>query len=143
MRTQHILIAEDEAAMRQSLEIIFEGAGFKASAVSSGEEALRRIVACQNTREPVDLLVTDIQMSEMDGLELMENLIGRGILIPTIVVTGYGDRAMLRRLRRSGCTDFLDKPFSPGDIVAKIRKALDGRSSEENALLAKPKDAKA
>lgn len=130
MNTRHILIAEDEMATRRSVGIILEGAGYKTSAVKNGSEALQRILALYNTHERVDLLLTDIQMGEMDGLELMDELKRRGIQVPTIVVTGYGDRATLVRLLRRGCVDYLDKPVTPGTLVSKVQSVFENQFIE-------------
>ncbi|MDA8164857.1 MAG: SpoIIE family protein phosphatase [Desulfobacteraceae bacterium] len=128
MNPTHILIAEDEKHARLTLSLTLRQAGYRISVAGNGREALEAITASTRGPEPVELLISDIQMPDLDGLGLMDGLRQRGIAIPVIGISGFGDKNLLMELLRRGCRDYLDKPFTPEEVVARVAKVL--RQSE-------------
>lgn len=124
MTGKHILIAEDDEAYLTSIAFILEDEGYAVSRASNGKTALETIKSAANGN-PVDLLITDIQMPEINGLGLIKKIWETGSKLPVIVITGYGDKETLKELIRIGCDDFLDKPFEPGEISEKVRQVLE------------------
>ena len=124
MENIHILIAEDDESMQNSLSFILEDEGYKVSTAFNGDEAIEIIYNCINTNKPVDLLITDIQMPEKNGLELIKQLIESKIKIAKIVITGHGDKDLLINLIRLGCDDFLAKPFEPDEVCQKVSEVI-------------------
>ncbi|WP_207484971.1 response regulator [Arenibaculum pallidiluteum] len=118
----HILLAEDEPRLAFVLENMLSDAGFAVTTRSNGAEALAFA-----EQEPVDLLLTDVLMPEMDGSALFDALRARRPGIPAVVMTGHPDRddvrASLARLSAAGAVVVL-KPFAADALVDIVRTAL-------------------
>jgi two-component system, LuxR family, response regulator FixJ len=129
-----VFIVDDDDAIRDSLKLLLEAAGLPRIVVhESGRDFLN------NAKPgPGDCLVVDVRMPEIDGLELQQALIQRGIDIPVIVMTGHGDIPMAVRALKAGATDFIEKPFADEVILDAVRRAFakatrDRHQSEEVA----------
>ena len=138
MPEKHILIAEDEREVRLSLSIILKQAGYRVTTAEDGLEALRQIVELSKSDHPADLLVTDIMMPGMSGIELLDELDKQDVVLSVLVITGYGDKEMVVKLLRRGCSDFIDKPFSPQDLLDRLppifEKAEKARKTREKEV---------
>ncbi len=120
-KVRRILLAEDEESIRRSLKIVLRNAGYAVVEVDNGQAALDYLLHNrQRGGAAIDLLMTDIQMSGLTGLDLMDRLKAEGFELPTLVITGYGDKAMVIELLRRGCMDYLDKPLSPDSVIAHV-----------------------
>ncbi|MEW6593609.1 MAG: response regulator [Thermodesulfobacteriota bacterium] len=122
MMRQRILIAEDEKHIRLALSLLLRQEGYEVEMAADGGEALRKLV--HPDTPPFHLLITDLQMPEVDGLELIDRLEERRIAIPVIVITGYGNRETACKVRRRRCAAYLDKPFQPDDILRRVADVL-------------------
>lgn len=120
MAGEHILIAEDEKHARLSLALILRQADFRVTVAEDGVEALAKIEAEAGGNGPVDLLLTDIQMPRMNGLELLDRLRQLGIELPVVGITGFGDKELVIDLLRHGCNEYIDKPFTPEEVVNRV-----------------------
>lgn len=118
MRNQRILIVDDEPAIARALRPALKGHEFEASTASSGAEALAHL----ETFEP-DLILLDLGLPDTDGIELTGVL--RGLTtVPIIVLSVRGaDKDKIAALD-GGADDYLTKPFSIGELLARIRVAL-------------------
>lgn len=126
MNGERILICEDDEACMSALACLLEeGEGYAISKAPDGKAALETILKANDENMPFDLLITDINMPEMNGLELIKRIRGSGSNMPVIVMTGYGDRKMLKELIRTGCDDFLDKPFELKKLRKKVTEVLE------------------
>lgn len=115
-----IFIVDDDEGIRDSLSLLLESAGMKRIAVhESARDFLDRA-----TPVPGDCLVVDVRMPDMDGLELQQTLIGRGIDMPVIVMTGHGDIPIAVRALKAGASDFIEKPFSDDAMIEAVQRAL-------------------
>lgn len=122
-------IVDDEEALRKSLAFMLTVNGF-AVRVHDSATAFAQIAA--NLSQAV--LVTDMRMPDMSGLDLIRRLSTASRTIPSIVVTGHGDIPMAVEAMRAGAVDFIEKPFEEAVIVEAIRRAagrLDDRSAGE------------
>lgn len=128
-RDPRILVVEDESSIRNLLVGILSARDYAVESAENGRHALERI----ESGEPLDLVVTDIQMPAMNGLELIEILSRRRPDLPVVVVTGFGDRDMLIELIRLGCDDFVQKPIKAGEIVEKVVQVLEKKRAREEA----------
>lgn len=126
----HILIADDEKHIRLALDLVLRQAGFQVSVAIDGLEAFETVVRHAGGNNPVTLIITDIFMPRIDGLEFLDLLNERGFAIPVIVITGYGNSELILRLRTRGFAGYLDKPFAPEEILSRVAKVL-----EENVTL--------
>jgi two-component system, LuxR family, response regulator FixJ len=128
--TAKVLIVDDDAAVRASMELLLHSVGLATQAFGSAEEFLSGFDA----RTP-GCLVLDVRMPGLNGLELQEQLKLRGVALPVIFITGHGDVPMAVEAMQQGAFDFLQKPFRDQDLLDRIRAALD-RDRQQRAELA-------
>jgi len=120
MAGEKILIVDDEEGMRRLLSRILTREGYETIAVGSGEEALQEIAA-----EQFDLVITDIQMSGMSGVELLQELKSFDPSLPILVITAYGTVESAVQALRSGAYDYITKPFEGDEIRLTVAKAFE------------------
>jgi len=126
----HILLVDDEANFRFSAGVALRKAGYKVTEAADGSEALSvAIEAWFRQVDPIALVLTDIRMPGMSGLELIGGMQGYGIDTPVLVLSGFADRQMVEKLRAAGCTDVLEKPFGPEALVRYVEGIL-GKPAE-------------
>ncbi|MGE4557418.1 MAG: response regulator [Desulfovibrionaceae bacterium] len=116
-----ILVVEDDPAIQQSMCDVLEIGGFTPEGAKDGAEALSMILQARKLGRLYDLVITDISMPVMNGLDLIRWLLEKGFQLPVLVVTGYGDKEMLLALREMGFHDCLDKPFEPEELRLKVQ----------------------
>ena len=128
MKTR-ILIVEDEEKLRRVLALHLEGLGYEVTTTASAEEALR--LAGQ-----ANLVLTDLRLPGMNGLDLLEALQRQNARLPVIVMTAYSSVETAVEAMKKGAADFLPKPFSLDHLATVVRKALEVQQlREENAQL--------
>jgi two-component system, cell cycle response regulator DivK len=118
--TKRILVVEDQEDNRQILRDLLGSAGFEIIEAGDGEEAIRRAELLP------DLILMDIQLPELDGYEATRRIKADPRLagIPIIVVTSYALSGDEEKARAAGCDAYVTKPFSPRNLLAKIREFL-------------------
>ena len=114
-----VFIVDDDYAVRDSLELVFEAAGLDYKAFENAEQFLQ--VYCPGT---LGCLVLDVNMPSMNGDELQAELIRRNIHLPIIFLTAYADISMTVRTIKAGAIDFLTKPVSSKLLVERIEAVL-------------------
>jgi PAS domain S-box-containing protein len=120
--TETILVVEDEAMVRDlTLEVLKES-GYTVISAERPDDALR---ICSQNEGPIDLLLTDVVMPGMSGLELAERLKPERPKMKVLYVSGYTADAVARRGMSDPKTAFLQKPFAPGALVRKVREVLE------------------
>jgi DNA-binding NtrC family response regulator len=112
-----ILIVDDEEVMREFLLEVF--ASYDPLGASDGEEALRILQECS-----ISVVITDLKMPQMDGLELLRRARKLNQNLKVIVVTGYASLETASDCIRAGAADFLKKPFSISQIRESVAKAM-------------------
>jgi len=117
-----VLVADDELSVCKSCEKILRRHGCEVRTVLSGKEALALL-----EREPFDLVFTDLKMSEIGGMELLQALHSRFPDIVPIVITGYATVASVVETMKLGAFDYLPKPFTPAEMLAVVTKAWEKR----------------
>ena len=119
--SKHILLVEDEADNMQILRDTLVNADYRISEAQNGEEALEAVA-----KERPDLILMDIQLPIMDGYEATRRIKADASLrsIPIIAITSYALGSDEERARAAGCDDFVAKPYSPRDLLARIRRYL-------------------
>ena len=126
-----ILIVEDEAKMRRLLELNLADDGFKTVSAGDGETGLKLLAS-----EPVDLVLTDLKLPAMSGLELLQTAKQQNPALPVIVMTAFGSVETAVEAMKAGASDYVLKPFSLAEIRMVVRKELDvSRLREENRSL--------
>lgn len=117
---KHILVVEDEKNLLATMEFILEAANYQVTLVEDGQKALKQILDFRDQNIPVDVLVTDIRMPRMGGLELLSRLYHQGIQIPTLVITNHGSEELRKKLAKWDCIYCLDKPLDDEKILNHI-----------------------
>ena len=113
-----ILIADDELNLRTMLAAHLKHAGYEVTAVSDGEEAVEA-----SSKDTYDVMVFDIMMPNKDGVEALKEIREKGITTPVILSTAKGDVEDRITGLDAGADDYLTKPFSVGELLARIRAA--------------------
>jgi CheY-like chemotaxis protein len=116
---KRILVVDDEAVTRKLLTRHIENAGYQAVACDDGIDALLKIGG-----EPFDLIITDINMPNLDGFSLLEMLNQKGIATPVLFVTGSNEPEDEQRGLTMGAADFVHKPIQKEILLARIERAL-------------------
>lgn len=115
-----IYIVDDDEAVRDSLRWLLEANGYRVKCYSGGEQFLEAYDPDQ-----VGVLVADVRMPGMSGLELQEALIERQAPLPIVFITGHGDVPMAVSTMKKGAIDFLEKPFNETDLRNIVARMLD------------------
>jgi two-component system response regulator AtoC len=132
----HLLVVDDDRAMRAMLASLFKERGFDVSEASSADAALESASA----QEP-DVVVSDIRMPGRDGIELVGELRRLRPETPVVLMTAFGTIDSAVTAMRAGAFDYLTKPFEPEAVAFAVDRALEHRAlSEENALLRRAVD---
>ncbi len=119
MHQGSILIVDDEPGIRELVSQILGDEGYETLAVASGEEALERI-----QEELFDLVLLDLWLPGIDGLEVLRRMRREGHSIPVIVISGHASGEQAVAAVREGARDFLEKPLSYDRVVLSVRNAL-------------------
>ena len=129
---QTIFVVDDDAAIRDSLRMMLETAGFAVRDFASAQSFL------VDSGLQGGCLVVDIRMPGMGGLELQEELVRRKANIPVIVMTGHADVPLAVRAMRAGAIDFVEKPFDQDRMLQSVSDALAaGERAQSRAAEAK------
>ena len=112
-------VIDDDAAVRDSVQLLVEGSGIEVHSYASGEAFLREAAPDDDS-----CLIIDVDMPGIDGLELLGQLRANGINTPAIVITGAGiTRSLVSATRRFDAI-FSEKPFSPMELLSSVKIAL-------------------
>lgn len=128
-----ILIVDDEASILKALSDILSDEGFETITVSNGYEALKTIES-----ESPDLVLLDIWMPGIDGIDTLKEIKKTFPTIPVIMITGHGTIETAVNATKIGAFDFIEKPLSIDKVIVGINNALNFRRlEEENRFLRK------
>ncbi|HYL68525.1 MAG TPA: sigma-54 dependent transcriptional regulator [Candidatus Limnocylindria bacterium] len=126
-----ILIVDDESGIRESLSALLRDEGYGAETAASGEECLQRL-----ERGGVDLVLLDVWLPKMDGLDTLERIQGQDAAPMVVMISGHGNIETAVRATKLGAFDFVEKPLSLEKTVLVVRNALEYlRMEEENRRL--------
>jgi FixJ family two-component response regulator len=124
-----ISVVEDDQPFRESMRKLMTVLGYTVQAFSSATEFLKSPLLTETA-----CLVTDVQMPGMSGVELHRQLIDRGHVIPTILVTAYPDETARNRALKDGVVCYLSKPVDDEHLERCLRSALEsGKPHEEDS----------
>jgi CheY-like chemotaxis protein len=121
-----VVLAEDDPLVRRFASRVLSELGYTVLEVANGCEALQ--VLAINTEEEIDLLLSDVGMPEMDGVELARRARVIHPNIPVILASGYLDHEVVENRAFHFETSFLQKPFTPMELAHRIRQVLDEES---------------
>jgi DNA-binding response OmpR family regulator len=116
---QRILVVEDDPGVRLSLRVAFERQGFLVEEVATGGEGLERV-----TLRPPDVVILDLMLPDLDGIELFHRLRRLQPDLPIVMLTARGDEVDRIVGMELGADDYVTKPFSPRELIARVRAVL-------------------
>lgn len=124
-----VCIIDDDASVLDSLDALLQSHGLEVEALSSAEQLLSRL----EQGRPPSVIVSDIRLGGMSGLDLQQELLRRRARVPLILITGHGEVSMAVAAIKAGAEDFIEKPFDGAALVDSIRRALDKATREAEA----------
>jgi len=129
--TTRILIVDDDDSLRESLQLVLAAESYDVVAAEDGEAALRLI-----EQTPIDIVLSDLRMPGIDGLELIPQLRRRLPEATIILMSAYGTEDLAIEAMKRGAYDYIAKPFQPSEVLLTLRKAQEReRLRRENQLL--------
>ena len=129
MNNAAILVIDDELQIRRLLEITLESNNFIVESADSAKEGLR--IAASH---PPDLIILDLGLPDVSGHIVLKKL-REWYTKPVLILSAQSSEADIVSALDNGANDYLIKPFRTGELLARIRSALRGRSAEENNLV--------
>src|SRR5262249_46501351 len=124
-----ILIIDDEAAIRESLETLLEMDGYSIAAAESAEEGLARIA-----ERPFDLVLLDLALPDRSGMEVLREIRERDSQLAVIMITAYGTVENAVQAMQNGAANFIQKPWDNEKLLADVRIAVARRRAEEENI---------
>lgn len=140
-----ILIVDDEENIRKMLRRALESENHEIETALNGDEGLSKI-----KEDDFDLILLDLKLPGMDGIEVLEKMREEDILVPVLIITGYGSTESAVKVMKLGAIDYLQKPFKPQDIKEQVtdilkRRTVSGSADEKdedyNSLILRAKAA--
>lgn len=124
---QHIFFVDDEPKIRKVVGKTLEQLGSEVSCFASAADCLEqlRVQTC-------DLLITDVKMPEMDGVELLKEVKLLAPWVPVLLLTGYGDIPMAVSVMKAGAVDFIQKPLEKESFLRKVKSILEQNTSPDS-----------
>jgi len=124
--TLQVMLIDDEPIVGKRLKPAIEKKGYEVEAFTTGAEALARL-----DEKTFDIVITDVRMDEIDGIEVMTRVKERSPHTRVIIITGYATIEMAHEALAKGAFDFIAKPFKPNDLRAVIERAADSLRKSE------------
>lgn len=129
---QSVFVVDDEPRVREAICETIETSGLKVTCFDSAIECIERL-----RREKCDLLITDLKMPQMDGLELLTKVRVIAPWLPVLIITGYGDIPTAVKAVKAGVANFIEKPLVKKDFVRQVTSLL-AESASLNAHVGTP-----
>ena len=126
---QHVFLVDDEPDVRQAIGRTLEQTGVTIEHFADGATCLELLPS-----KKCDLLITDLKMPEMDGIELLRRARVVVPWLPVLIMTGYGDIPTAVEAIKAGAADFVEKPLDKKDFVGKVQAMLDKRGTPSAML---------
>ena len=124
-----VLIIDDEAEIRESLQTLLEMEGFKVDTANTGEEGLSQI-----GDRTFDLILLDLALPGRDGMDILADIHANDSRLPVIMITAYGTVENAVRAMQSGAANFVQKPWDNEKLLADVRAAIGWRRAEEENI---------
>ena len=121
---QRILLIDDEEGFLRAATMVLRTAGYRVGTASRGSEALALLMAARESGDDYHLVITDLHMPMMSGIELIDEMRRRGFELPVCPITGLSEPTLQSELSRRGCTSWMEKPFEPRDLVKQVERLL-------------------
>lgn len=120
MATEKLVhIVDDDDGVRRSAAFMLKHAGYRVELHVSGVDFLKQAKSCER-----GCVLLDVRMPDMDGLQIQQEMVKRGIDMPVIILTGHGDIAVAVKAMRAGAVNFIEKPYEKEDLLRSIEEAF-------------------
>ena len=119
MTPQRIMLVDNEVGLCRMMEAVLRDQGYQVKSFTRPVQAVAEFSAGD-----YDLIISDIKMPEMDGLEVLQHVRNRDPEVPVIMITAYATVEMSIQALRRGAYDMLTKPFEPDELVYRVKNAL-------------------
>lgn len=119
-----ILLVDDDAYFRFAMATELRAAGYLVQSAENGERGIRMVEGSRDGNLSIDLVITDLVMPRKDGIRFCNELRQMNEKIPVLVISGNLSPEVQRDLISLGCGDFLEKPFTPADLLRKVERLL-------------------
>jgi len=126
-----VLVIDDDAALRYTLEAVLSDAGFEVESSDGGEKGIAAFEA-----RGADVVLTDLAMPDVDGMKVLQTLRAQDPSVPVLMLTAHGSERVAVLAMKAGAFDYLPKPFDPEELVLTVRRGIETRALRlENARL--------
>src|SRR5580700_8621219 len=126
-----ILVIDDEAEIREGLELLLKTEGYRVSMADTAQSGLSRL-----GEQPYDLLLLDVSLPDRNGIEMLKDIRLHDPHLPIVLITAYGSIEMARAAFKNGAMDYITKPWSNDELLAQVAQAVEARKlREENVQL--------
>ena len=132
-RRYRVLLVDDESHFCFAAGLALRQSGMDVYSAGNGVEALEMIIASKKKQKSFDMIITDIVMPVMDGIELIDNLKRQDLNIPTLVITGFLDIEYREALQIRGINHTLEKPFLPRQLIEAVQGIVRNGGREQRA----------
>lgn len=129
MERHTILLVDDDKEFRKAMKKMFENSGYAAVIAADGNEALDAL-----SKEDFDLVISDLRMPNLNGIELMEELQRRGLEIPIVFLTAFGEVESYMDLMNLGAFEYLNKPVKSKEILEVVRRATETHTNSAESV---------
>lgn len=129
-----ILIVDDEQEIVNSASLLLKGAGYEVETANNGYAAFEILRFDKDTNTIPALMLLDMKMPVLSGLDLLKELEKIKIKVPFIAITGYADKQMVIDLLRFGCSDFIEKPILGEELLERIAVAVSASTAHQEQV---------
>ena len=122
---KHILLVDDSPTMRSSVSFCLRNAGYRVTEATDGKDALQKLQFIKDKDQSPDLIITDINMPEMDGITFISKVKETELkFLPILVLTTEAGESMIEKGRTAGISGWLLKPFQPEQLLWAVKKVV-------------------
>ncbi len=122
---KNILIVEDSPTMRSSVSFCLRNAGYRVAEAIDGKDALKKLQSMNDKSEPLSLIITDINMPQMDGITFISEVKETDFkFVPILVLTTESEESVIKKGRDAGASGWLLKPFQPEQLLWAVKKVI-------------------
>ncbi len=122
MNARRIIFIDDDPNMRRMVELYLNGEDFFLETEGSPRKGLIKI-----KEQPYDLVISDIQMPDMDGFTMIRRIREFNVSVPVLVISAFGEKDVMAKAREAGATEIIEKPFDREKLIRLINKFTAGR----------------
>ena len=122
---KNILLVEDSPTMRSSVSFCLRNAGYRVAEAVDGKDALQKLQSMNDKSEPLSLIITDINMPQMDGITFISKVKETDFkFVPILVLTTESEESVIKKGRDAGASGWLLKPFQPEQLLWAVKKVI-------------------